>query len=116
MGIPFATTTISIVRDNLAGLQDPYDDPSQYPIPATSTVASGIRAVIKPPTANVNLTIGDRVVLESQLICDPCDLREGDYVTEASGRIWLALGPSPWGAFFLSGMQATLRIVQSFAE
>lgn len=115
MPIPFATTTISIVRSNLPVMEDPYDDPSAYPIPPTSPVASGIRAVVKPPTTNVNLTIGDRVVLESNLICDPCDLREGDYVTEAGGRIWVALGPSPWGAFFLNGMQATLRIVQSFA-
>lgn len=87
-----------------------------YPTPNTIVVAAGIRAVVRVPTANVILTIGERVVYTSQLTCDPCDLREADIVTESSGRIWECLGPTPFGAFFVSGMQCQLRLVQSFAQ
>jgi hypothetical protein len=37
-------------------------------------------------------------------------------VTESSGRIWTALGPTPFGAFFISGMQCQLRLVEGLAQ
>lgn len=116
MAIPFSTSLITIVRSTLSATADPYDPPSTYPNPESVVVAVGIRAVVAPPSASVALTIGDRVVYTSRLICDPVDLREGDLVTENYGRIWEALGPSPWGAFALSGTQATLRLVQGYAQ
>ena len=114
--IPFATSHITISRSTISDLDDPYDPVSVFPPTTTVTVANGIRAVIAPPTVNENLTIGERQVYEARLICDTCDLRESDTVTDSYGRQWVALGPSPWGAFFLSGMQATLRLTESFAQ
>lgn len=116
MPIPLSTTLISIVRSTLPDLQDPYDGPQAYPDPSTTVIATGIRAVVGVPTANAILTIGDRVVYTSKLTCDPCDLKESDIVTESSGRIWVALGPTPFGAFSISGMQATLRLVEGLAQ
>lgn len=116
MPIPFFTSTITITRSRLGDLQDPYDPPSDQPTPTTKVVATGVKSVIKPPAANPNLSIGDRVVYDANLICEECDIREGDRVLDSYGRTWDVLGPSPWGAFFLSGMQATLRLVESFAE
>lgn len=112
MAIPFNTTLISIVRSTLPVLEDPYDSPSLYPSPESTVIATGIRAVVSVPTANIALSIGDRVVYTSKLTCDPCDLEESDLVTESSGRIWVALGPTPFGAFAISGMQCQLRLVQ----
>ena len=121
--IPFATTTISIIRSTLSVTEDPYDPPwtmggtdPMYPNPGSSVIVSGIRAVVSVPTANTILTIGDRIVYTSKLTCDPCDLQEADLVTESSGRIWTCLGPTPFGAFFISGMEAQLRLVEGLSQ
>ena len=116
MPIPFATTAITIVRSALPLTEDPYDPPADYPNPDSTLIVTGIRAVVSVPTANTILTIGDRIVYTSKLTCDPCDLREADLVTESSGRIWVCLGPTPFGAFAISGMQAQLRLVQGLAQ
>lgn len=116
MPLPFSTSTITIVRSLFPTTEDPYDPPSSYPNPSTFVVAVGVPAVVGVPTINPTLTIGERVVYTSRLNCEPCDLQEGDFVTESYGRIFVALGPTPFGAFFISGMQATLRLVQSFAQ
>jgi hypothetical protein len=116
MAIPFGTTLISIVRSVLSDIADPYGEDTPYPTPSTFVVATGIRAVVGVPSANPILTIGDRIVYTSKLICDPCDLQESDLVTESSGRIWLALGPTPFGAFAISGQQAILRQVEGYAQ
>ena len=116
MPIPFHTTLITIVRSTLDVAADPYEDPSLYPTPDSKVIAVGIRAVVSVPTANVALSIGPRVVYTSKLTCDPCDLREDDFVTESSGRIWQVLGPTPFGAFAISGMECQLRLVESLAQ
>jgi hypothetical protein len=115
MAIPFATTAITIIRSTLSVTADPYDSPAQYPNPDSTVIVTGIRAVVSVPTADTILTIGDRVVYTSKLTCDPCDLQEADLVTESSGRIWKCLGPTPFGAFFISGMEAELRLVEGLS-
>ena len=118
--LPFFTSQISITRTRLSEVADPYDPPSDYPTPESQLVATNIRAVIAPPVANENLSIGGRIVYDARLNCEPCDIRDGDTVTELTGlgkgRVWTVLGPTPFEAFFLSGMQATLRLVESFAQ
>lgn len=116
--IPFNTTLITIVRSLLPVTEDPYDPVTTpgYPNPTSSVIVTGIRAVVSVPTANTILTIGDRIVYTSKLTCDPCDLREADLVTESSGRIWTCLGPTPFGAFFISGMEAQLRLVEGLSQ
>lgn len=116
MGIPFNTSSIAIVRGLLSPTADPYDPPADYPNPSSYVVATGVRAVVGVPTPNVTLTIGDRIVYTSKLVCDPCDLQESDLVTLSDGRIFVALGPTPFGAFVISGTQATLRLVSGLAQ
>jgi hypothetical protein len=114
--LPFATNTIKIIRSQLGDLQDPYDPPEDYPVPAGKVIATGVRCVIAPPSVNPTLTIGDRLVYTAKLQADPCDIQEGDTIIEANGTVWEALGPFPFQAFFISGTQATLRLVQGLAQ
>jgi hypothetical protein len=112
MAIPMNTNRITILRSLLSPTEDPYDPPSDYPNPLTVVIATNVRAVVGVPTANPILTVGDRVVYTSKLTCDPVDLEEEDLVTDHYGRIWVALGPTPFGAFGITGVQATLRLVE----
>jgi hypothetical protein len=116
MALPFATSTITIIRSRLPDDEDPYDPPADWPDPNSQVVASGIRAVVGVPSVNPILTIGDRLVYTSRLQADPCDIQEGDTVIDNYGRMWEALGPTPFGAFMISGMQATLRLVEGLAQ
>lgn len=114
--IPFNTTLVTIVRSTLSDTQDPYDAPSDYPAPASEVVATGIRAVVTVPGGNTALIAGQRVTFDTQLTTDPCDMQAGDYVTESSGTIWECLNATPFGAFAISGVKASLRRVTGFGS
>jgi hypothetical protein len=107
--IPLATSTITVQRVASTVGQDGYD-PDQ---PGPSTVASGVRAVVTPPSASVALSGGDRVVYTGQLTCDPVDLRADDTVTDStSGLTWMVLWAQPVNAVGLTFVRAQLRLVQ----
>jgi len=110
MTIPVATTTIAVARTtDTASLADPYDlDPSTT---STAIVASGVRAVISPPTATVGLVGGAREEYDAKLTCDPCDIQAGDTVTDSAGNAWTVLWALPFDAFGLDHVQGGLRMV-----
>lgn len=107
--IPIATTTLTVTRLVYATDVDPYDDPQ----PAPTTTATGVRAVIGTPSANVALSGGQRVEYSAKLTCDPCDIQPGDQVTDAQGGQWEVLWakPNP-GLFGWSFINGDLRLVQ----
>lgn len=105
--IPFATTTITVQREEVAVDTDGYDDD----LPDPTTVVSGVRAVIGPPSANVVLSGGDRVVYSAQLRCDPCDIQADDTVVDASNDdTWVVLWARRVTALGLDFMEAQLRL------
>jgi hypothetical protein len=116
VAIPFQTTFISIVRGTLPQNEDPYDPISAYPSPATAVIAAGIRAVVTVPGGTTALIAGQRVMFDTQLTCDPCDMQAGDIVTESSGTVWQCLSATPFGAFAISGVKASLRRVTGFGS
>lgn len=118
MAIPFNTTLITITRSTLlAGeTQDPYDPPSSYPSPTSETVASGVRAVVTVPGAQTALIAGQRVTFDTQVTLDPCDLQAGDKLTESNGTVWECLNATPFAAFLISGVKASVRRVTGFAQ
>lgn len=115
MPIPFSTTMISIVRSTMPDTQDKYDPPSDITNPATKVVVANVRAVVTVPSGSTNLIAGQRVSYNTTLTCDPCDLQEGDIVTESTGLMWVCLSANPFNAFALSGVKAALRRVTGFA-
>lgn len=117
MAIPFQTTHITITRSTLlAGeAQDPYDPPSEYPSPTSTTVATGVRAVVTVPGSQTALVAGQRVTFDTQVTLDPCDLQAGDVLTEDNGFIWECLSATPFAAFAISGVKASVRRVKGFS-
>lgn len=111
--IPFATTKITVGRIEGAATDslDPYDPYDGAP-PAATAVATGIRAVIGPPSASDMLTTGDRVEYSASMRCDVCDLQSRDVVTETDGSQWVVLWSKRVKAFGADFMHAELRMVQ----
>lgn len=111
MAIPLALLTIEIQRVTPVagddGIYDAYD-----PQPAPTVVASGIRAVIGKPSANVVLTGGDRVVFGATFAADPCDIQPGDVVIDSTGTVWTALFSTTIRAFGMDHTRGELRLVQ----
>lgn len=113
MTIPLATTHVTVTRSLLDGDTDQYD-PDEYPDPDTAVIATGVRAVISPPTASTNLVAGQRVSFGAKLICDPTDLQASDTVTEDNGTVWTVLWARPIKAVGLDHTEAGLRMVTGF--
>lgn len=107
--IPLATSTITVQRvDTPVGMDAYSADP-----PAPSTIATDVRAVISPPSANVALSGGTRVEYSGQLRCDPVDLQTDDTVIDAqSGLTWTVLWAQRTTAAGLDFTHAQLRLVQ----
>lgn len=79
--IPLATTTISILRgaDDYA---EPYSGGD-----SNTVVAAGVRAVIGRPAGREQIGGGEQSVLDTQLACDPADLRYTDIVRDDTDGI-----------------------------
>jgi hypothetical protein len=96
MAIPLAMTTITVTRASAIG--SPTPDPLDS-TPSITTIATGVRASIDPPTtATVRLAGGDRVVYKSKLLCDPTPIAVADTVIDAvTGNVWTVdwVQPSP---------------------
>lgn len=116
--IPLATTTITIKRrqnDPLADLADPADEGGD-PVPEFRIVEEEVPAVLSPPTANNNMTAGNRQTYSSRLICEPADVQADDVVVDAmDGSEWMVLWARPVQALGLDHMEGQLRQVRGVA-
>jgi hypothetical protein len=112
MGTPVPTTTVTVTRNETAATDglDPYDpyDPTS---PTTVTTATGVRATIGSPQASVALSGGDRVTFTAQLVCDVCDLKAGDTLTDAGGTAWYVMWARRTTELGFSHIQGELRLV-----
>lgn len=88
MPIPFATTTITVTRIETSSASTDLIDPYDAVQPAPTTVASGVRATIGPPSATTELAGGRRVEYDVRFASDVTDLEPGDTVTDATGNVW----------------------------
>lgn len=86
--IPVSSTTITVRRSST---EDAYD------VREPLLVASGVRAVIdEPGTARSEGVVGQASFLTQSFVCDPCDIRPGDTVTDdLTGVVYTAAGASP---------------------
>lgn len=111
MSIPLSLLTLTIQRVTPVpgddGIVDGYDAE-----PAPTTIASGIRAVIGQPSANVVLSGGDRVVYSATFDADPCSIQPGDVVIDSTGTTWVALDATTIRALGLDHTRGELRLVQ----
>lgn len=90
MAIPYASTTISVLRMP-AAQQDA--EPYQTDTEATRTViATGVRAVIWSPGSErqrKQVKGGEQALIKARLTCDVTDLKVQDWVKDAvTGEIW----------------------------
>lgn len=108
--IPLATNTVTVTRVVETDV-DPYDADQ----PSPTTIVSGVRAVVSPPSVNVALSGGDKVVYTANLRCDPCDLQAADTVTDNTGTAWFVLWAKEINALGFDFMLAQLRLVQGDA-
>jgi hypothetical protein len=87
MAIPFATTTIAILR-----LSEEAMDGESYQTEVRSVFATGIRASISmsPQNRGEETTQGgERAKVKARLSCDPCDLRHTDQVVDlVTDDVW----------------------------
>jgi hypothetical protein len=106
--LPLSTTTISVERNVAEQMgRDPYDSPAQMEV-----LATGLRAVVTPPTGSAQLVGGTRVAYLAQLHCDPCDLQPEDQITDAmSGLTWTLLWASEVKALGLHFTEGQMRRV-----
>lgn len=86
--IPFATTTISVLRspaDEPAegeDYRDPYDTQ-----PDRTAVHVGVRAHISAPSGREQVAGGEQAVTRFGLACDPIELRHTDWVLDETTDI-----------------------------
>ncbi|HEX3539653.1 MAG TPA: hypothetical protein VHT75_04340 [Acidimicrobiales bacterium] len=106
--IPLATSTITVSRVEAPANTDPYD-PGQ---PAPTTIATGVRAVVSPPTADATLSGGNKVVYAARLRCDPCGVAAGDTVADSTGITWICLWARRVTAVGLDFIEGQLRMVE----
>lgn len=110
MAIPLALLTLTIQRVTpVAGDDDQIDGYDSQPAP--TTIASGIRAVIGQPSANVVLSGGDRVVYSASFSADPTDIQPGDTIIDSTGIVWSALWSRSVFGLGLSHTSGELRLV-----
>lgn len=110
MAIPLALLTLTVQRVTpIPGDDDVVD--AYDPQPAPTVVASGIRAVIGEPSANVVLTGGDRVVYSATFKSDPADIQPGDLIIDSTGTSWIALFSTTVRGLGLDHSAGELRLV-----
>lgn len=107
--IPLNTSTITVTRIEDASTTDPYDPAADHPAP--TTIASGVRAVISPPSGTAKLVGGDRVVYEAALRCDTTAILPGDVVVDSGGLTWTVLFASQISALGMTFTSGKLRLV-----
>jgi hypothetical protein len=110
MSIPLALTTLTVQRVTPVPGDDQIVDGYDTE-PAPTTVATGIRAVIRNPSVSVVLAGGDRIVFTATFSADPCDIRPGDTVIDSNGTIWRAMWTVLSSGFGLDHVDGELRLV-----
>lgn len=90
MGIPLATTTISVLRPTQADIDaEPYGDDSEG---SRIVVVTDVRAVIWAPGSErqrKKVAGGEEALIKARLTCDPIDLRIIDWVKDLTTQeIW----------------------------
>jgi hypothetical protein len=105
--IPAATTTITVRRVPADDTRDGYD-----PLPAPSTVATGVRAHLASPSAREDRGGGTRQALTARLLCDPVDLTHTDTVVDdTTGLEYAVVGVVQQVGFGLDHTAAGLLLV-----
>lgn len=107
MAIPFAKDRISISRVPDSDDLDGYEEVTQRP----SQIATKVRATIGLPSAAPNLVGGDRIVTNSTMVCDPCDIAPNDTVTDSQGTVWTVLTVVPQVGLGMNHFTVALRLV-----
>lgn len=77
MAIPFATTTVSVLRLPAGASDDPYDAQ-----PEREAVATGVRAHISTSTGFEQTEGGSQTVADFRMTCDPTDVRRTDRILD----------------------------------
>jgi hypothetical protein len=110
--IPLSTTTISVQRNVAEDMgDDPYDS-----APVLQLVATGVRAVVTPPSGSARLVGGTRVDYSAQLHCDPVDLEpEDQIIDQCSGLTWTLLWAAQVNALGLVFTEGQLRRITGAA-
>jgi hypothetical protein len=111
VAIPLSNTHITITRPVETGSTDLYDAPA----PQMTTVATGIRAAINPPSGSTSFTPGQRVIYSARMNADPCDLQEFDTVVADDGTVWTVLWARLVKSLGISYVEADLRLTKGFA-
>ena len=108
MAISFAKDRITISRLPVDQTDvDEYD--ADQPLPVQ--VATNVRATIGLPSAAPNLVGGDRIVYNATMVCDPCNIQQGDTVRDAQGTLWTVLTVVPQVGLGLDHYTVALRLV-----
>lgn len=89
MVLPLATTTITVLR---APPEDAYAEPyAADPRAGLQEVVTGVRAVIDIPVARDAghdvVAGGEQTVTDFRFSCDPCELRNSDYLHDEATAI-----------------------------
>lgn len=104
--LPMAHTKITVKRPDQTA--DGYDPNPSDPV----TVATDVRAEITSQSGTVTLANGQRVTYSARLHCDPCDVQEGDEITDAKGRTYQVRWCQPREGFGLDHVVGYLQQVK----
>lgn len=116
MAIPFAKEYVQVKRSQSASTEadlediDGYDDIETAPVEPLILTAEDVRAVIELPTANPNLIGGDKIVYNATMLCDPCDIQQGDWVF-AYDKQYTVLAVIHQHGLGLDHLTVTMRLV-----
>lgn len=81
MGIPIASTTITIYRPDQDGTVDDYDRDDDI-VNRNRMIASGVRAMIGSPSGQETNDGGTSEIVTARLTCDVTSLRHDDEVVD----------------------------------
>lgn len=115
MSLPFATTTIAVLRSTSADTDDSDADPDGYPDaePGWTVVEDGIRAVISAPGGTFVQGGSLQAVTGYRLACDVCDVTHADRVRdEHTGTVYVIEWVHQGRGFGLDHMSAAIRLVE----
>ena len=111
MGLPTATTTITVWRVPADPDRDPYDAP-----PAADKHAEGVRASIGNPSFREEVAGGQQSIALYRLHCDVIDLRHEDEVEdEQTGEMFQVVGVKERQGHGLDHMRAQLTKIEGVA-
>lgn len=117
MAVPFATTTISVLRlpADLPEEDEDYRDPYDAQ-PAREAISTGVRAHISAPSGTERVAGGSQEVIDAKLACDPADLLHTDRVLdERTEIVYEVVWSLPRRGLGLDHTEAGLKLVEGLA-